>query len=174
MGAFGQYIGGILGDRTKKEPLLIVLAILLFPLLLAVGWSTGWILILVTAAYALVYFMAPPSYNALAAEYVAPQLRGRVFGLIFFGAFGIGSFAGVFGGLVAENFAAQPCNTAPARRTRWAVSRSASLTMSPYSIFQGVIAVIRKESHQTSALRRICRALPSGAKWSSRLVEFPR
>ena len=104
MGAFGQYIGGILGDRTKKEPLLIVLAVLLFPLLLAVGWSTGWVLILVTAAYALVYFMAPPSYNALAAEYVAPQLRGRVFGLIFFGAFGIGSFGSWVGGLVAESF----------------------------------------------------------------------
>jgi MFS family permease len=104
MGAFGQYIGGILGDRTKKEPLLIVLAILLVPLLLGVGWSTGWILILATAVYAFVYFMAPPSYNALAAEYVAPHLRGRVFGLIFFGAFGIGSLAGIFGGVVAEQF----------------------------------------------------------------------
>ena len=48
--------------------------------------------------------MAPPSYNALAAEYVAPCMRGRVFGLIFFGAFGIGSFAGILGGIVAESF----------------------------------------------------------------------
>ena len=35
---------------------------------------------------------------------MAPQLRGRVFGLIFFGAFGIGSFGSWVGGLVAESF----------------------------------------------------------------------
>ena len=104
MGAFGQYIGGILGDRTTKEPLIVGLAIVLVPILLFVGWASGWLLILATAAYAFIYFMAPPSYNALAAEYVAPHLRGRVFGLIFFGAFGIGSFAGIFGGILAESF----------------------------------------------------------------------
>ena len=104
MGAFGQYIGGILGDRTEKEPLVVGLAILLVPILLLVGWASGLPLILATAAYAFIYFMAPPSYNALAAEYVAPSMRGRVFGLIFFGAFGIGSFAGILGGIVAESF----------------------------------------------------------------------
>ncbi|MBI2871803.1 MAG: MFS transporter [Chloroflexi bacterium] len=101
-GMAGQYVGGELGERMRRESLLIPLAALAVPALLIVGYTSGAVLVIGAAAFAFVNFMAQPSYNALIADYAPPRMHGRMFGVAFLVGFGFGSFAGTVGGLIAQ------------------------------------------------------------------------
>ena len=101
-GAVGQAIGGHLGERYRREVLLLPLAVAMVPALWAVGFSEGVVLIVAASLFAFVNFMAQPSYTALVADYTPSRTQGRMYGVMFTLGEGMGSLGGVFGGWIAE------------------------------------------------------------------------
>ncbi|MSQ33783.1 MAG: MFS transporter [Dehalococcoidia bacterium] len=106
-GVAGQYIGGNLAQKYRRETLVLLLTLALLPTLLLMGTTRGLPLVAAAAAFALFNFMAQPAWNTLVAEYTPAQLQGRSYGLSFFAAFGLGSFAAGFSGVVAARLGIQ-------------------------------------------------------------------
>jgi MFS family permease len=104
LGVVGQFIGGNLADRFNKEKVYTVIFFITCPLLLLLGSLSNLPLILVTAAFAFLYFMNQPVGNAMIPRYASPAVRGMVFGLFFFMAFGAGSIMSWIAGIVGERF----------------------------------------------------------------------
>jgi MFS family permease len=65
--------------------------------------SDGWLLLIAASAFAFFNFLAQPTAVALISDFAAGHLHGRVYGLTSLTGFGVGSFAGVAGGLIADN-----------------------------------------------------------------------
>lgn len=103
-GVVGQFVGGHLGERFKRERVLPLLWALSIAPLLLMGLTHGALLIVVSALFVLVFFMAQPIQNALVADYTPAQFQGRSFGFVFFAGFGLGSFAGTFAGYITQRF----------------------------------------------------------------------
>lgn len=107
-GVVGQYLGGYLSDRKRREGIAVVSALATVPLLLVVGHSAGAVLLGAAAGFAFFHFMGQPVYNALIADYTPPAWRGRLYGVYFFCAMGGGSFAasilGYVGGELGTNW----------------------------------------------------------------------
>jgi predicted MFS family arabinose efflux permease len=102
-GIAGQYAGGELGHRYKRQVVVIPLALLSMITMVLVGASTGVALLVSASAFVLFNFMAAPSYNALIADFASNRFHGRAYGFTSLAIFGVGSFAGGLGGVIAEN-----------------------------------------------------------------------
>ena len=102
-GVGGQFLGGYLSDRRSRELLALIAVAISGPALFGV-WSFGGAALLGFAAlFAFFHFMTQPVYNALIADYTPDSWRGRMFGIYFFCAFGVGSFSASGMGYVAES-----------------------------------------------------------------------
>ncbi len=102
-GVGGQFLGGYLSDRRRRELLALIAVGISGPALFGV-WSFGGAALLGFASlFAFFHFMTQPVYNALIADYTPDSWRGRMFGIYFFCAFGVGSFSASGLGYVAES-----------------------------------------------------------------------
>ena len=101
-GVAGQYAGGELGERFRRERLLVPAAALTVPPLLAMGLWDGWLLLAGASAFVFFNFLAQPTAVAMISDYAAERLQGRMYGLTSFTGFGIGAFAGLGGGFLAD------------------------------------------------------------------------
>ena len=101
-GVGGQFLGGYLLERRRHESLVFATALVVVPLLVMVGNSEGLVLMIAASAFAFFYFMGQPIYNCLIADYSPTDWRGRVYGISFFCAFGLGSFSASILGYVAD------------------------------------------------------------------------
>ena len=101
-GVGGQFLGGYLSERVRRESLAFVIALMVAPLLVAMASSEGLSLMGAAITFAFFYFMGQPIYNCLVADYCPPGWRGRIFGISFFCVFGIGSFSTGLLGYVAD------------------------------------------------------------------------
>ena len=79
-----------------------MIALILTPLLLMMSISDGPMLIVNASAFAFFFFMGQPVYNFMVADYSPDRWRGRMYGLSFFCAFGLGSFSATLLGYIAE------------------------------------------------------------------------
>ncbi len=101
-GVAGQYAGGELGERFRRERLLVPAAALTIPpLLVMAGWG-GWALLIGSSAFVFFNFLAQPTAVAMISDYAAERLQGRAYALTSLTGFGIGALAGVGGGLLAD------------------------------------------------------------------------
>ena len=103
-GVFGQFLGGYLSERKRREVLALVVAVVAVPLLLLMGKSEGLILMLAAISFAFFHFMGQPIYNNLIADYSPASWRGRSYGIFYFCNFGLGSFSATLLGYTAEQF----------------------------------------------------------------------
>jgi MFS family permease len=101
-GVAGQYSGGEMGERVRRDKLLVPLAALTVPALLVMAASNGWLLLVAASFFVFFNFMAQPTAVAMISDYSANAIHGRVYGLTSLTGFGIGSFAGLGGGLIAD------------------------------------------------------------------------
>lgn len=101
---FGQIAGGMASDRFPLERVALPIVVLLVPVLALIGASSGVVLLLAAAAFALVNFATQPVFNGLVADYAPQGAAGRAFGISFFLSFGLGSFAATFAGIVATRW----------------------------------------------------------------------
>ena len=101
-GVFGQFLGGYLSERKRREVLALIVAVVAVPLLLLVGNSEGLILMLAAIGFAFFHFMGQPIYNNLIADYSPASWRGRSYGIVYFCTFGLGSFSATLLGYTAE------------------------------------------------------------------------
>lgn len=101
-GVAGQYAGGEIGERFRRERLLVPAAALTVPPLIVMGFWDGWGLLIGTSAFVFFNFLAQPTAVAMVSDYAAERLQGRVYGLTSLTGFGVGAFAGLGGGLLAD------------------------------------------------------------------------
>ena len=101
-GVAGIFLGGYLSDRIRPEILALIIALALIPLLSMMGSTNGLMLIVFASAFAFVFFMGQPVYNFMVADYSPNRWRGRMYGVSFFSAFGLGSFSATLLGYIAE------------------------------------------------------------------------
>lgn len=105
MGALGQAFGGWSGDRYSKRSLLIafnLVSTLALTWFLFVENTVG--IALSVALMGVSVYAFQPIQNALIAENIPTDLRGRAYGLSFFTSYGIGGLAPLFSGAVAQIF----------------------------------------------------------------------
>ncbi len=101
-GVAGQFMGGYLSDKHRRETLALISLGVSAPALLGV-WSFGGAALLAAAAgFAFFHFISQPVFNALIADYCPDYWRGRMYGLYFFCSFGVGSFSASALGYVAD------------------------------------------------------------------------
>ena len=101
-GVAGQYAGGEIGERFRRERLLVPAAALTIPPLLVMGFGDGWVLLIGSSAFVFFNFLAQPTAVAMISDYAAERLQGRAYALTSLTGFGIGALAGVGGGLLAD------------------------------------------------------------------------
>jgi MFS family permease len=100
-GVVGQYLGGYLGERLRREYAVVPMMAVVVPVLFLVGQASGLLLVVGAALFAFTYFISQPVLDAILADYVPPHLQGRAFGLLFLAGFGLASFAGSLAGYIA-------------------------------------------------------------------------
>ena len=103
-GVGGQFLGGYLSEKKRRESLALVIAIATVPLLTVIGNTEGLALMTAAAAFAFFIFMGQPIYSSLIADYSPPDWRGRLYGIAYFCSFGLGSFSASILGYVAVQF----------------------------------------------------------------------
>ncbi len=103
-GVGGQFVGGYLSDRHRREAIALVSSAVSVPALLAVWYFGGVAMLGAAATFAFFHFMSQPVFNALIADYSPDRWRGRMYGIYFFCAFGVGSFSASLLGFVVESY----------------------------------------------------------------------
>ena len=103
-GAVGQLFGGALSERFRLERMAVPLTFALLPTLLLIGVSSGIWVVLFASMFVFANFSSQPIYAGLIADYTPPRALGRSYGVSFFAAFGIGSFAASFSGFFADRW----------------------------------------------------------------------
>ncbi len=101
-GVAGQYAGGEIGERFRRERLLVPAAALTIPPLIVMAFWGGWVLLIASSAFVFFNFLAQPTAVAMISDYAAERLQGRAYALTSLTGFGIGALAGVGGGLLAD------------------------------------------------------------------------
>ena len=104
VGVLGQFLGGQLTTRYSLEKLYAVLLIVTVPLLFMMSVTSNYALLLISMVFALFHFAGQPVGNSLVAKYTDESGRGLGFGIYFASAFGIGSLASGFSGMLADRF----------------------------------------------------------------------
>jgi predicted MFS family arabinose efflux permease len=103
-GVFGQYTGGILGEKSHLKRNLLVMTAIGFPFLLFMSFTKNLSLFAMALLFFFFSFALQPMLNVLLAHHTTVDMRGTAFGIYFFAAFGIGSLAASFAGYVAQRF----------------------------------------------------------------------
>ena len=101
-GVAGQYLGGELAERFRRELIIVPVVAVTIPALLLTSTASGWLLLTAASVFVFFNFVAHPASVALISDYAADRLHGRVYGLTSLTGFGVGSFAGLAGGLITE------------------------------------------------------------------------
>ena len=101
-GVAGQFSGGFLSDKWRREGLALISLGVAAPALLGVWGFAGAGVLIAAAGFAFFHFMSQPVFNALIADYCPDCWRGRIYGVYFFCSFGLGSFSAGALGYVAE------------------------------------------------------------------------
>jgi len=104
MGVFGQYAGGVLGEKKNLQRNIAVIGILSFPFMLAMAFVKDVTLLVMALSFFFFTFALQPMLNTLTARFTTLEMRGTAFGIYFFAAFGLGSMAASFSGFIAQNF----------------------------------------------------------------------
>ena len=104
MGAVGQYMGGFLSQRFPLERLAPLIAIMVVPCLIAMGTTSGLLLVVAAGGFVLFSFGGQPIYTGLIADYTPGRLLGRSYGLTFFAAFGLASVGSTYAGFFASRW----------------------------------------------------------------------
>lgn len=102
-GVAGQWAGGELGERVRRERVIVPVVAVTVPALLLMAAASGWVLLAASSVFVFFNFLAHPASVALISDYAADRLHGRVYGLTSLTGFGVGSFAGLAGGLITES-----------------------------------------------------------------------
>lgn len=103
-GILGQISGGYLGNRYPRRKLVFWIVALNIPLLLALGFTTGLILLSAGLILGVVHFNFQPVGNSLIADLTHDTHRGLGYGVSFFLNFGVGALAAGISGVIAESF----------------------------------------------------------------------
>jgi len=104
LGIFGQYAGGMLAQKPHLERNFLFVSLLVFPSIVSLSFVTDIALLLLAPTYFILNFFLQPMNNTLLAHATSPEMRGTAFGIFFFTAFAVGSFASSFSGYVAQTF----------------------------------------------------------------------
>jgi FSR family fosmidomycin resistance protein-like MFS transporter len=104
MGVFGQYLGGILGQRPDLERNVLIISTAAFPFIVLMSFTGEGPLLIMALVFFFFYFALQPMMSTLLARHTALKMRGTAFGIYFFAAFGIGSLAASFSGYIAQRF----------------------------------------------------------------------
>jgi len=104
VGVFGQYMGGILGQRKDSKRNFLIICILSLPFVAGMSFFQDLTLLLMSLGFFFLNFSLQPMTNVFLAQYTTTEMRGTAFGIFFFAAFGLGSFASSFSGYLAQNF----------------------------------------------------------------------
>ena len=104
MGAVGQYMGGFLSQRFPLERLAPLIAIMVVPCLIAMGTTSGLLLVVAAGGFVLFSFGGQPIFTGLIADYTPGRLLGRSYGLTFFAAFGLASVGSTYAGFFASRW----------------------------------------------------------------------
>lgn len=103
-GTFGQYAGGVLGQRPHLERNLLTVTAVSFPFILFMAFLQDLPLLIMALIFFFFSFAVQPMMNVLLAQYTTLGMRGTAFGIYFFAAFGIGSLAASLSGYIAQRF----------------------------------------------------------------------
>jgi MFS family permease len=101
-GIVAQRFGGELADRLPRERLFLTEVALLAPVLVLLGLTSGIGLVVLALSFWFLWYLAQPLASALAVAYSDTREHGLLYGAQFAAAFGLGSFATTFGGLLVE------------------------------------------------------------------------
>ena len=101
-GFFGQWWGGHLGGRRHAETLYAGLLGVTALLLAGTFFAVEWWLLAFLAVTSFIHFTTQPMDNAFTGRYTALGHRSLGYGTSFALSFGLGSFAAVAGGVVAD------------------------------------------------------------------------
>ena len=101
-GFFGQWWGGHLGGRRGAETLYAVLLGVTALLLAGTFFAVEWWLLGFLAVTSFIHFTTQPMDNAFTGRYTSLGHRSLGYGTSFALSFGIGSFAALAGGVVAD------------------------------------------------------------------------
>jgi MFS family permease len=101
-GFFGQWWGGHLGGRRHAETLYAVLLGVTALLLAGTFFAVEWWLLAFLAVTSFIHFTTQPMDNVFTGRYTSLGHRSLGYGTSFALSFGIGSFAAVAGGVVAD------------------------------------------------------------------------
>ena len=107
MGVFGQYTGGVLGQRLRPERSLVLMTGACFPFILGMSFTRDTPLLLMALCYFFFNFGLQPMLNVLLARNTRVAMRGTAFGIYFFVSASIGSLSSSFSGYIAERFGLQ-------------------------------------------------------------------
>ncbi len=102
-GIIGQITGGYLGDHFSRSKLVFWIVLLNIPLLAALGFTSGLILVGFGILLGAVHFNFQPVGNSLIADLTRESHRGLGYGISFFLNFGVGALASGLSGMIAEN-----------------------------------------------------------------------
>lgn len=102
IGAFGQIIGGRIGEKHPRQNLLIWVVGLNIPFLILMGFIADWLLVGIVVILGAVNFSFQPVNNSLISDVTPRVHRGMVFGISNGLGFGVGSLAGAGGGYIGE------------------------------------------------------------------------
>ncbi len=101
-GFFGQWWGGHLGGRQRAETMYAVLLGATALLLAGTFFAAEWWLLVLLAATSFVHFTTQPMDNVFTGRYTSLGHRSLGYGTSFALSFGVGSFAALAGGVVAD------------------------------------------------------------------------
>jgi len=104
MGVFGQYTGGVLGQRAHLARNLSILTTAGVPFIALMSFVRDIPLMTMALIFFFFNFTLQPMMNVLLAHNTRPEMRGTAFGIYFFAAFGLGSLAASFSGYIAQSF----------------------------------------------------------------------
>lgn len=104
MGVFGQYAGGVLGQKPHLERNLVLVAAACFPFIALMSFVRNIPLMIMALIFFFFSFALQPMMNVLLAHNTRPEMRGTAFGIYFFASSGIGSLAVSFSGYIAQRF----------------------------------------------------------------------
>ncbi|WP_342247342.1 MFS transporter [Pseudomonas sp. OTU5201] len=92
-GAVAQLLIGRVIDRVSLKVPFVLLTFCQAPLLLAMAWADGWVVIALGAAFMFVVFGQVTVNDSMVANFVAPHWQARVFALRYFVSFGASAAA---------------------------------------------------------------------------------
>jgi MFS family permease len=99
-GALTQFSVGRMIDRTTLKSVFLPVSLVLAPAMLALSFAQGWLVLPLAGAVAASIFGQVTVNETMAARYVSPELRARIYSIRFFvGFLGAAAAAPVVSGL---------------------------------------------------------------------------